>query len=254
MVWLDPCLTDSDRLCLIDLATYVVTVAHEVSHVALEALARAWGVTPATARRRLERLVTRGLVVEERYDATSWCYALRPLSEVYTTDQIAAAGSSSAETSQVKSRNLRKEAISLFRISKKAFRFIRDRAPDSDDRAALLKELREVIDRADPPSFDEDLSMLTLTMTPPTYSAIVTALKDRREDADALEAVVEGTHETKQRVYVKLDLNHVILRKLHFVLVHKATQPQAGSFKRLAKDVEKAMERNPMEILGRMAL
>jgi hypothetical protein len=152
-------------------------------------------------------------------------------------------------------RNLRKAASSLLDVSKKAFKFIRDNpsGPDSD-REALLQRLREVIDIADPPTFDEDLSMLSLTMTPPTYTAIIEVLKSRPDDRDTLEAVREGTHETKQRVYVKLDLNHVILRKLHFVLTHSGKQPQEKSFKRLAKDVEHGLERNPMEILGRCAL
>lgn len=153
-------------------------------------------------------------------------------------------------------RNLRKAASSLLDVSKQAFKFIRDNpSGPATEREALLQALREVIDTADPPSFDEDLSTLTLTMTPPTHEALVDALRARHDDRDALEAVIEGTHATKQRVYVKLDLNHVILNKIHFVLRHTNKQAQEKSFKRLALDVEiNGLNKNPMEILGRMAL
>lgn len=111
-----------------------------------------------------------------------------------------------------------------------------------------------MIDLADPPEFDEDASMVTLTMTPPTYEALLVALQSRPDDKDALQAVREGTHETQQRVYVKLDLNHITLNKIHFVLRHTTTKAQEKSFRRLALDVERGLNKNPMEILARNAL
>lgn len=152
-------------------------------------------------------------------------------------------------------RNLRKAASSLLDVSKRAFKFIRDNpSGPATDREALLRALQTVIDLADPPLFDENISTVTLTMTPPTYEVLLVALKARPDDKDAVQAILEGAHETKQRVYVKLDLNHITLNKIHFVLRHTATKAQEKSFKRLAMDVEAGLNKNPMEILARNAL
>lgn len=150
-------------------------------------------------------------------------------------------------------RNLRREASALLRAAKKAFRFLRDHPSGSDmERGALLKELKETIDRADPPSFDVDDASVLLTMTNPTADALLKAAAD---DPELVEALRDGLKCTKQRAYVRLDLNHVLLRRLHFVLQCKAPQPQASSFKRLAVEVERdGLKKNPMEILGRMGL
>jgi hypothetical protein len=157
-------------------------------------------------------------------------------------------------------RNLRREASSLLRVAKRAFKFVRQHAAGDDtERQSLLKELQEVIDRADPPSFDDSLSSVTLVMTNPTADALLKILEERAgksdEDRDLFGAVTQGVRRTAQRVYVRLDVNHVVLRQLHYVLLHTGPKPQKDAFKRLAIDVEKdGLRKNPMEILGRMGL
>lgn len=156
-------------------------------------------------------------------------------------------------------RTLRKEASSLLRVAKAALRFIRDNPTGLDEeREQVLTELRSVIDRADPPSFDEDAATLTLVMTIPTADAIVEILTKRvqegHDEQDVLSAVKDGMRRTQQRCYLRLDLNHAVLKKLHFLLRHTNKTPQEKSFKRLAEEIEKGCERNPMEILGRMGL
>lgn len=157
-------------------------------------------------------------------------------------------------------RNLRREAPALLKLTKQAFKFIRDNPSGPDeDRNALLAELREAIDRVEPPVFDERDTSVNLTMTNPTADAIVSILgewaKHSRDDRVVLEAVNEGLRRTKQRAYLRLDLNHVILQRLHFLLRHNGGREQEKSFKRLSQELEEnGLNKNPMEIIGRMGL
>ena len=155
-------------------------------------------------------------------------------------------------------RTLRKEASSLLKEAKKAFKFIRDNpAGPESQRQALLKSLQEVIDRADPPVFDENLTTIKLTMTNPSADAVLKALssRDGKEDADALDAVSLGLRRTAQRAYIRLELNPSVLRHICYVLRHTTTKQQDKVFERLANEIEEGVAtRNPMEILGRMGL
>jgi len=158
-------------------------------------------------------------------------------------------------------RSLRKEASSLLRLAKSAFKFIRDNpsGPPSE-REALLKELREVIDRADPPKFDEDLVTVCVQMTHRTAEAVESVLTERADlselDRDVLEACTSGFRRTdKRRAYLRLDLDSRILRRLQYALLHTERPYQDKPFKRLAKEIEdQAAGKNPMVILGQMGL
>jgi hypothetical protein len=157
-------------------------------------------------------------------------------------------------------RNLRREASTLLRLAKRAFKLIRDNdVGPSEDRTVLLQEMRECIDRADPPDFDDSASSVNLTMTNATADALVLIMKEcaaeSEEHNDAYQAVLEGLERTKQRTYLRLDLNHVILKRVHFAVRYKGKRQQEKAFKRLAKEIETlGLNKNPMEILGRMGL
>lgn len=159
-----------------------------------------------------------------------------------------------------KVRALRKEASALLRAAKKAFKFIRDNpSGHENERKEVLKLLLEVIDRVDPPVMDERITTVELTMTNGSADCLLDALKDRstvsEEDEAVLEAVMEGIRRTKQRVYVRLDLNPSILRRLRYVLKHTKTKHSDSAFERLASYIEtEGLDKNPMEILGRMGL
>jgi hypothetical protein len=155
---------------------------------------------------------------------------------------------------------LRKEARKLFEVSVAAFKFIRDNPSGHDEeREALLQALREVIDRVDPPIVDESLISIDLPMTNYTLDVLLKVLEDRKgmsdEDGDVFEAVKSGARRTKQRAFVKLDINPAVLRRLRYVLMHTKTEYQDRPFKRLAKLIEEqGMSKNPMEVIARMGL
>lgn len=146
----------------------------------------------------------------------------------------------------------------MLKATKDAFKFIRDNHfGNESEREALLQQLREVIDRADPPNYDADLASIRLTMTNPTADKIIKTLedKDSKEDQEVLEAVRKGLRRTKQRAYIRLDLDMALLRRLRFHLRTTTSTHQEKSFKRLADFIEaEALSKNPMEIIARMGL
>jgi len=157
-------------------------------------------------------------------------------------------------------RPIRKEAVSLLRVSKAAFKFIRDNPSGPDqERETLLEELRAVIDRADPPVFDEDLVMLVVTMTHKTADAVESVLIERADlsalDQEVLDAFIRGHARKQKRAYLRLDLDPRILRRLQYALMHSERPYQDRPFKRLAREIEEqAAAKNPMLILGQMGL
>jgi hypothetical protein len=157
-------------------------------------------------------------------------------------------------------RSLRKGAPALLEISKLAFKFIRDNpSGDEHERSRLLERMIQVIDKVDPPTLDEDLISIRLAMTNATANAIFETFEERAsafpEDREVLDALHAGTHRTKQRAFIRLDLDNQILRRLRYVLLHTKANYQEKPFKRLAKQIDEELkEKNPMEILGKMAL
>lgn len=159
-----------------------------------------------------------------------------------------------------KAKTIKKEARELLRVAKLAFKFIRDNPSGVEsEREELLEDLQAVIDRADPPVFDESMTTVKTVMTHATKDTILEALEERaslsNEDAMTLEAFRKGLRETKQRVYLTLDIDFTVLRKLHYVLRHTKTAYQDKALERLAEEIEKqGFTKNPMRILGEMGL
>jgi len=159
---------------------------------------------------------------------------------------------------------IRKHAPLLLEASKEALRLLVDQDPhpvDSEEakRQKVLTQLREAINAADPPNFDERNYTVRLVMTHGTWKALhdilVKRAKSNRDDEPVLEAAEEGVRFTKQRVYVTLDLDHSVLRRLQFVLRHSKTTAQEKSFQRLAKQIgEEGLSKNPMELLAEQGL
>ncbi len=160
---------------------------------------------------------------------------------------------------------LRKEARALLSVSKDSLRFLMRMDPPAElDALAnykkLMLELSEVIKRADPPRFDdENVSSFRLVMTHPTADEILHQLRKRSAfnevDESVLREVEEGMRRTKQRVYLRLGFNPVLLRRLRYVLLHFGSSGRDKAFKRLAEDIEKqGLSKNPMEVLARMGL
>lgn len=158
-----------------------------------------------------------------------------------------------------KARRLQREAANLLRVAKTAYKFIRDSEVGSEaEREKLLEELQAVIDRADPPVFDEDLTTVKLTMTNASADTLLDVLTkkatDSAEDRETFNAFKRGLRRTKQRAYCRLELDATVLRRLRYVLLHTKVPHQDAAFSRLALEIEEGLKQNPMQILGKMAL
>ena len=161
-------------------------------------------------------------------------------------------------------KQIRQEAPLLLEATKKALVFVRsldaeDMGTREPDRQAVMQILAEAINTAEPPTFDPSKTTLRLVMTHPSYRALHHLLQADAWENDeghlVLRAVDEGFRETKQRVYVTLSINPRVLKRLHFLLTHKAPSDQKKSFGRLAEQIEEdGLGKNPMEILGSMGL
>jgi hypothetical protein len=161
-------------------------------------------------------------------------------------------------------RTIRSNAPKLLEASKGALRYLIRQDPEplpeqEQKRREIMALLREAVDAAEPPEFDEALTSVRLQMTTATWDALHHVLRTQavsnRDDKLVLGAVEEGMRKTKQRIYVTLAINPKILRRLVFTLRHKPTTAQTKPFTRLAKQIEKdGLTKNPMEILGQMGL
>jgi len=159
-------------------------------------------------------------------------------------------------------RQIRQEAPLLLEATKTALRFLRGQDPfplasDESERQKVMEVLCNAIERAEPTTFDDSISSLRLTMTHPSWNALLKIMGALTTEEDRLVhvALVEGFRETKQRVYVSLSINPRILRRLKFVLTHMAPSSQGNAFARLAEQIkEDGLSKNPMEILGQMGL
>jgi len=161
-------------------------------------------------------------------------------------------------------RTLRKQAPVLLEATKEALRYLLRQDPhtlesEEKKRQDLMAVLKQAIDAAEPPVFDERETSMRLVMTPASWRALDKILTERadrnRDDKMVYDAVHEGLKESKQRIYVTLPINHVVLRRLKFILSHTSTSDQEKSFKRMAAEIEKdGLSKNPMEILAQMGL
>lgn len=159
---------------------------------------------------------------------------------------------------------MRKHAPELLHASREALRHLFRQDPceldeDEVERQRVMAVLREAIEAADPTDFDESEVTVRLTMTHLSWLALRELLEDaaKKNDDDrlVLDACLEGHRETKQRVYVVLPINPLVLRRLKYLLEHKAPSAQAKAFGRMAKQIEEdGLSQNPMEVIARMAL
>ncbi len=156
-------------------------------------------------------------------------------------------------------KQIRQEAPLLLDACKKALIFLRGLEPfefpiTEAKRQATMQMLGDAINTAEPPLFDERLAQIRLTMTHPSWSHLAACLEKRAEVADVedlLRACRDGHRKTKQRVYLTLPLNPMILKKLLFVLEHMSAGRHREPFARMAAEIkEEGFARNPMEILA----
>jgi len=161
-------------------------------------------------------------------------------------------------------RQIRQEAPALLEATKESLRYLLRQDPhplavDEQARQELMVHLREAIDAAEPPTFDERDTTVRLVMTPPTWKILSGVLKGRaplNKDNRRLFDVVHGSvRETKQRVYLTLDIHHETLRQLNRVLKHCPPSGWEKPFKRMAEQIEEeGLTKNPMEIIAKMGL
>lgn len=159
---------------------------------------------------------------------------------------------------------IRKNAILLLDACKESLRYLRRQDPhpiedEENQRQKLMALLGGAIEKAEPDSFDERDTSIRLVMTPKTWGVLERILVERssRNSDDRLvyESVLEGYRETKQRIYLTLGINPVVLRRLQFILSHTSTVDQKKPFRRMAREIkEKGLSKNPMEILAEMGL
>lgn len=161
-------------------------------------------------------------------------------------------------------RQIRKEAPLLLEATKDALRFVRSldahELPEEEaKRQQVMATLAKAIEKAEPLTFDERDTSVRLVMSPACYAYLVKTLKERasreKDYCDVVTAVEENTRHTKQRVYLTLAINPVILRHLKFVLDHTKTTLFDRPFTRMSKQIkEEGLTKNPMEILAKMGL
>jgi hypothetical protein len=161
-------------------------------------------------------------------------------------------------------RELRKHAPELLEASNQALQYLfrqgtLELASEEEERQRVMAVLRDAIELADPPIFDESAASIKLVMTPTSWSVLRKLLEERaslgRDDRVALDACLEGVKESKQRVYLKLSINPLVLRKLKWVLDHQAPSAQDTAFARMSEQIEKdGLSKNPMEILAEQGL
>jgi hypothetical protein len=161
-------------------------------------------------------------------------------------------------------RKVRASAPQLLEATKASLRYLLRQDPhtladEEAKRQKLMAILRDAIEAADPPKFDEARTSVKLQMTHGTWACLREVLEKRanenRDDKVVLGAVMESFRETKQRVFLVLGINHAVLRRLAFVLRHTARPSQDKPFKRLADEIEeRGLTKNPMEILAEMGL
>lgn len=130
---------------------------------------------------------------------------------------------------------------------------------DEVDRQETMDVLRHALDTAEPPSFDPRGIQVRLVMTPTTWKVLDEIIHERatryEQDADVYKAVHAGLRQTKQRIYVTLGINHLILRRLRFILRQTSTQDQEEPFTRMAKQIKaEGLDKNPMEVLADQGL
>ena len=156
-------------------------------------------------------------------------------------------------------QQIRFYAPELLVATKAALRYLRGVDNPSEASLKVMATLRTAIDAADPPRFDESLSSIKLVMTRPSAASLLATLElnaqGSESDKHVFEEVKNGMRFTKQRVYLTLGIEHVVLRRLRYVLEHTNAPNQNKVFERLAKQIAKeGLAKNPMEILGQMGL
>lgn len=114
-----------------------------------------------------------------------------------------------------------------------------------------MSALRLAIDLADPP---KDIPRVSCTLTHKSYE-VLTTLVAKTADENLIFFLEDSARVTKQRIYLDLALNHGMLRKLKYLLEHKAPSAQRDAFRRVAEQIEEqGLSLNSMEILAESGL
>ena len=114
-----------------------------------------------------------------------------------------------------------------------------------------MSALRKAIDLAEPP---KDIPKVSCVVTPRSYE-VLTEIVAKEKDENLSFFLEDSARITKQRIYLDFAINHGMLRKLRFLLEHKAPHTQRDAFKRVAEQIEEeGLSLNPMEILAESGL
>ena len=114
---------------------------------------------------------------------------------------------------------------------------------NEEKRQVLIEKLRMAIDAAEGPnSFDEAAVSVTLVMTKTTAKSLIEAVTKRRSGEDhemerVYEAVTGCIRRTKQRVYIRLGIDHAVLKRLRLILMTTNRATSGKAFVRLAKQI-----------------
>lgn len=159
---------------------------------------------------------------------------------------------------------LRANAHKLLAATKSALAyFIATGAPENEmharRRTEVMGVLREALDAAEGDEWDESLASVELVMTPNTAKELLKDVRDRDDGSDEherlLEVLTTKVRRTKKRVYIRLPIDHPLLRCFKYILDTTANKTQKNPYQRFAKQIEKeGLSVNPMEILAQMGL
>ena len=133
------------------------------------------------------------------------------------------------------------------------------RGGTEERRDEIIALLEAAVNKAEGPEHAENISSITLVMTTGTAKAFSEALLER-DDGSAdflalLDYVNTATRHTKQRVYVRLPIDHYMMRKVKLLLLTTTTKHSDKAFKRLAKQIElEGLSKNPLEVLAELGL
>ena len=147
----------------------------------------------------------------------------------------------------------------LLRASKETLRFLLQDDTTQKQRDEVIDMLEDAVKAAEGPEHAENISSVTLTMTHGTATAFSEALDLKNDGSHEFQSLLDyinaATRHTKQRVYLRLPIDHTMMRKVKMVLLTTTTKHSDRAFKRLADQIElEGLNKNPLEVLAELGL
>lgn len=149
-------------------------------------------------------------------------------------------------------------APELLEAAKAALGLLIADSVDVHRRPAVIRKLQQAIDLAESPSL-ADAATITFVVTDVT-ARVIDELLRRTDDgspaAKALrKAVADGTRVTKQRIYIKLDADIPLLKRLKQIFQNADVRASRKALDRLVAQIDQeVLSKSPLQQLADMGL